>query len=291
MSGASRRSPTAHRLAAALLAVCAAAPLGGCAASTGGADVTSGLAPLTGPPMPKRHSVRVENLVVKSDEELSRDDPLIADLARLRSEVVTALALPESSKDVTVYLFADEPAYRAFLEYRHPGLPSRRAYFVGTGAALHVYTYLGERTAEDLRHETVHGLLHAALPGVPLWLDEGLAEYFETPTPGEPNGDYPELLARAVAGGWRPDLARLEAMDDFAALTRQDYAESWAWVHLTMTGDRTVILDHLASLGPGGASPVSLHARLAADRPAAPGPLLTAHVATLLGTGVLHAGG
>ncbi|QDT14452.1 DUF1570 domain-containing protein [Alienimonas californiensis] len=276
-------------------ALCFAVLASGCASLTGGTDAapglgSAGLAPLTGPPTPGRHSVRVENLIVKSDSELSADDPLIADLRRLRADVTKALALPEATKDVTVFLFADEPAYRRFLEYRHPGLPPRRAYFVGTGTALHVYTYLGDRTAEDLRHETVHGLLHASLPGVPLWLDEGLAEYFETPTPGAVNGDYPELLARAVAGGWRPDLARLEAMDDFAALSRQDYAESWAWVHLMMSGDRTVLLDHLASLGPGGTSPVSLTTRLSADRPSAPGPLLTAHIATLLGSGVLHAG-
>ncbi|MEM9703641.1 MAG: hypothetical protein AAF907_14475, partial [Planctomycetota bacterium] len=229
--------------------------------------------------------------IVKSDVELSPRDPLIADLSRLQTEVTAALTLPEATKDVSVYLFPDEAAYRAFLQFRHPGLPPRRAYFVGLGSELNVYTYFGERTAEDLRHETVHGLLHASLPGVPLWLDEGLAEYFETPTPGGVNGDYPELLARAVADGWRPDLARLEGMNDFAALTRRDYAESWAWVHLLMTGDRTVLRDHLASLQPGGATPVSLTTRLAADRPSAPGPLLTAHVGTLLGTGVLHAGG
>ena len=26
-----------------------------------------------------------------------------------------------------------------------------------------------------------HGYLHSAFPSIPLWLDEGLAEYFETP--------------------------------------------------------------------------------------------------------------
>ena len=35
--------------------------------------------------------------------------------------------------------------------------------------------------AVDLRHETTHAVLHGLLPMVPLWLDEGLAEYFEAP--------------------------------------------------------------------------------------------------------------
>ena len=39
---------------------------------------------------------------------------------------------------------------------------------------------LGERQFEaDLRHECTHALLHAALPYVPLWLDEGLASLYE----------------------------------------------------------------------------------------------------------------
>ena len=154
-----------------------------------------------------------------------------------------------------------------------------------------MYTFLGDRTAEDLRHETVHGLLHASLPGVPLWLDEGLAEYYETPTPGAVNGDYPELLARELAAGRRPDLNRLERLTDFAALTREDYAESWAWVHWLMSGDRSALLAHLESLDARGTAPVPLARRLAEEYGTDPAPRLAAHAAGLLGAGVLHAGG
>jgi hypothetical protein len=42
-----------------------------------------------------------------------------------------------------------------------------------------VFAYRGEDFETDLRHECTHALLNAALPVVPLWLDEGLAEYFE----------------------------------------------------------------------------------------------------------------
>ncbi|GIT30210.1 MAG: hypothetical protein Ct9H300mP1_22560 [Planctomycetaceae bacterium] len=46
---------------------------------------------------------------------------------------------------------------------------------------------------EDLRHEFTHGVLHSSLKRVPLWLDEGLAEYFEVvgPKPGGVNTEYP----------------------------------------------------------------------------------------------------
>ena len=235
------------------------------------------------PGLPGKYEVRVENVLLKSDVPVAEGGPLVAEIARLRADVFATLRLPPPARDVTVYLFEDAAAYQAYMDAAHPGLPARRAYFVGGGRRLSVYAAAGEKVAEDLRHETTHGLLHASLPGVPLWLDEGLAEYFETPTPGDPNGDYPELLSAARAAGWRPDLRRLESLTDFAGLTRRDYAESWAWVHHALTSDPAPLLSHLADLGPGGVPRTSYGDKLAAaGRPAV---RLTAHVETLAGTG------
>ena len=49
------------------------------------------------------------------------------------------------------------------------------------GGLAGVYAYRHDGSAVDLRHECTHALLHARLPMVPLWLDEGLAKYFEVP--------------------------------------------------------------------------------------------------------------
>ncbi len=183
--------------------------------------------------VPEKHSVRVENLLLVSDFKLSKKDPLVLELQELRERVVATLKLPEPRRDVMVYLFSDQETYRAYLAQLYPGLPDRRAYFVGTSEELAVYTFWGNRIQEDLRHEATHGILHASLAGVPLWLDEGLAEYFEVP--GSPvggmNGDYPQQLAMATSNGWRPDLDRLESIEEFTSLQRIDYQESWAWVH------------------------------------------------------------
>ena len=72
-----------------------------------------------------------------------------------------------------------------FMVSKYPKLPSRRAFFVaqtrgvGRSEDLLIYTYWGERVQQDLRHELTHALLHSVLKDVPLWLDEGLAEYYE----------------------------------------------------------------------------------------------------------------
>ena len=70
-----------------------------------------------------------------------------------------------------------------------------------------VYAYRHPELPIDLRHECTHALLHANLPMVPLWLDEGLAEYFEMPEaerrvrPSAPGGAQMESAARHDADG------------------------------------------------------------------------------------------
>ncbi|MCA9067431.1 MAG: DUF1570 domain-containing protein [Planctomycetaceae bacterium] len=186
--------------------------------------------------VPTKHSVRSETLLVQSDFRLPKDHPLITDLIDLRGQVSSLLDLPEQRKEVVVYLFSNETEYTQYLNATYPGLPKRRAYFVGTPRELAVYTYWGERIQEDLRHEYTHGLLHSCLKEVPLWLDEGLAEYFEVigPEPGQVNVDYAQNLMTLLGNGWRPDLKRLEQLDKFEQMQRIDYQEAWAWVHFML---------------------------------------------------------
>lgn len=205
--------------------------------------------------LPRRHSVRAEQLVVMSDLKLGGHHPLVEELKLLRDQVHEKLELPVESdgERVIVYLFSNEMEYRKYIQETYPGLPFRRAYFIGTPEKLAVYTFWGERIREDLRHEYTHGLLHASLKTVPLWLDEGLAEYFEVPgsEPGTVNNEYAVRLARAVQSGWRPDIRRLERLEKVEQMHRADYRESWAWVHFMLhsTPDgRQVLLDYLQEL-------------------------------------------
>ncbi len=183
--------------------------------------------------LPARHSVRSDQLLVLSNFKVPRDHVLIRNLEELRENVTKTLGLSVQEDDVVVYLFSDKKAYEKYLKLMYPELPSRRAYFVGSAKELAVFTYMGDRVQEDLRHEFTHGLLHASSRKVPLWLDEGLAEYFETPdkTPGMLKTKYMQKLSFALEKGWRPDINRLENLDNFASMSRDDYQEAWAWVH------------------------------------------------------------
>lgn len=203
--------------------------------------------------LPSKHSVRSDQLLVQSDFRISPDHELIQNLKQLRRQVYDHLELPVQQRPVTVYLFDHEQAYRQYLAEMYPGLPHRRAYFFKTSKELAVFTYWGERIQEDLRHEFTHGLLHASLKHVPLWLDEGLAEYFEVAgdQPGELNSNYPSELTAKIGNGWTPDIQRLENIEEFASLQRLDYQESWAWVHFMLhhtPETRDALIGYLADL-------------------------------------------
>jgi hypothetical protein len=222
--------------------------------------------------LPAKHSVKSDQLLVVSDFKLPKDHHLIQDLMTLRKQVSETLDLPLGSKQVMVYLFSNELEYTQYLQATFPGYPPRRAYFIQTpGKELAVYTWWGEKIQEDLRHEFTHGLLHASLQGVPLWLDEGLAEYFEVagPTPGQVNVEHAQGLATALQNGWRPDMDRLESLEKVEDMRRPDYREAWAWVHYMLHGSddtRQVLLDYLQDLRTN-AHPGSLHARLRTNCP------------------------
>src|SRR5437879_4378999 len=152
---------------------------------------------------------------------------------------------------------------------RYPDLPKRRAFFVaqprtvGGAEDLLVYTYWGDRIQQDLRHELTHALLHSVLKDVPLWLDEGLAEYFEMP-PGW-NGVNYKHLEQLRQAGTKINLERLEQLADVKEMNAAEYRESWAWVHLMLRGSpagRQVLTAYLQELRTNSRPPL-LRPRLA----------------------------
>lgn len=217
--------------------------------------------------LPSRHTLVRGQLVISSDFVLPAHHRLVEELAALRGDLMSLLALPGSDEPIYVYLFESPERFRAFLEQAYTGLPERRAFFVQSDTRLMVLAHWGERVAEDLRHEVAHGYLHSVIPELPLWLDEGLAEYAEVPR-GRGGLHEPHLrllLAEHAAGRWRPCLERLEQLASMGDMTQLDYAESWAWIHLMLHADegrRLLLQGYLAHLRQSGAAgPFSLELR------------------------------
>lgn len=160
-----------------------------------------------------------------------------ADLEGLERELRRVLGLRPCACEIEVLLLRDAGQHREEIARRHPEAPYRRALFYKTSERSVVYAYRHAELAIDLRHEGTHALLHADLPMVPLWLDEGLAEYFEPrPERRAVGPGHLEGVLADVARGRVTPLESLEQKHDLAQLTSEDYRYAWAWVHLLLHG-------------------------------------------------------
>jgi hypothetical protein len=208
---------------------------------------------------------RTGPFAVYTSHTIAPDAPAIRCLNALENDVAAQLGVRVASEApaVEIYILKDREAFNHFLHFYYPELPPRRAFFLAEGKKRMVYTFTGERLEEDLRHEATHALLHAAIGDLPLWLDEGLAEYFEGPAARRGvNPEHAAKLPGDIDSGWRPDLVHLEGLTTVREMTPRDYREAWIWIHYLLNGSapgRAALLAYLADLhaDPQNASPLS----------------------------------
>jgi hypothetical protein len=185
-----------------------------------------------------------------ADFPLDNHPRLVAEVSRLQRDLNALLGVGEPHEPIHLFLFAEQATYQAYLKQYFPGVPDRRALFVkGRGPGM-VFAHLNRDFEVDLRHEATHALLQAAGAELPLWLDEGLAEYFEAP-PDERMNENPHLrLTRWSARlGRGPELAGLEALTRVDDMGRGEYRDAWAWVHFLLHGPPAAREELAAFLG------------------------------------------
>lgn len=196
--------------------------------------------------IPHLHEFRQGTLIFHSDADVSMHHPLFVELASFPEQVSRALQLPISDRPIHIYLFKDRVSYETYLHREFKDIPSLRALFIkrpGTGIqkqdTLQVLAFWGDRIQDDLRHELTHATLHAYLHHLPLWLDEGLAMYFEVglAAQGKHQRAFAALEPQLKNGTWKHDLERLESLKEVSNMGLADYYEAWAWVYYWMHSD------------------------------------------------------
>jgi hypothetical protein len=209
---------------------------------------------------PSRYTFAAGQLIIHADVPLEPYQPLFDGLKTLRADISRLFVLSSSNKLIDVYLFETQNRFENFVRSNHPELPNRRAFFVENKAGRAIYVQVSDRMETDLRHEATHAYLHMFLPDVPLWLDEGLAKYFESPA--NQHGLNPSMLVRCRerlrSENWQPNLRRLEEFPPTYSMTLDDYAEAWAWVYFLMESEpkyQDLLKTHIKRLVRGCATP------------------------------------
>lgn len=185
-------------------------------------------------PLPGLYEFELGQLRFHSDLEIPVSHRLIVELHQLQATLANDLGVTPTQEPIHIYLFATAQRFQHYAGSLGNSLSSRRAFFVQTDTTLSVYAIWSDDVATDLRHEVTHAYLHSVVPRLPLWLDEGIAEYYEVP-PGQ--GGWHPGHARHLASQSPAPLEHLEQVQDPAKMTQHDYASSWAWVHYLQQHD------------------------------------------------------
>lgn len=202
-------------------------------------------------------------VALHADFSLDAHATLFDEIQQLDDQLGRHLEIPAPREPVHLILFRQRSTYQAYLQEHYPRVPYRRALYIKDRGPGIVMAYRSPELEVDVRHETTHAILHASLPEVPLWLDEGLAEYYEVAASQRARG-HDHLPATRWATRWaatRP-LEELEGLKDIESMGPQEYQRAWSWIHFCMHGPtpaKRVLTDYLGALADSETGPPLSH--------------------------------
>ena len=176
--------------------------------------------------------------LIRSEFPLADVQDLVHDLGDLQRDIERLLKLECRPEAIEIHLFNSKRSYDQYVKVRVPEGVNRQALFVPGPDALRVYAYKHPGLDVDVRHETTHALLHTVLPYVPIWIDEGIAEYFEVPDSLRTRGNsHRKELQNAIRYlKWKPNIEQLESKRKLMDMNGKDYRDSWGVVHFLLNG-------------------------------------------------------
>jgi len=207
---------------------------------------------------------------IYADFRLRDQELLLGELLQLERDVITQLQLGPAREPIHVFLFQSKRAYTDYMQRYFRGAPERRALFIKGTQPGWVFAYVNPKLGIDLRHECTHALLHSRLPMVPLWLDEGLAEYYEVSAEQRVSSS-PHLKSMRWAVRFHQHLELVDLADirDVRKMGQAEYRSAWAWVHFMLHGSpegRKQLLGYLHDIQ-NGLPPGQLSERLFSTLP------------------------
>jgi hypothetical protein len=189
-----------------------------------------------------------------SEFPLRDEDRLHVDLLDLRRQLQNSLSLRLKEEPIEIRLYSTRRRYLDEVASLTPDVRRQRGVYVIRSGRASVFSFQQRGLDQTLRHEATHAWLHSALPYVPLWLDEGLASYFEAEPALRAEHPYLDRLQWSLQFGWRPDLEKLERIRTSDHLEIGDYRHAWGWVHFLLhesDASRTVLVDYFSRIADG----------------------------------------
>ncbi len=178
---------------------------------------------------------RCGRFIVHADFDFSDALPVGAVVEEIDRDVKAMFRLAPSDNPIHVVVMQSEQAYRRYMQTYFPALPYRRALFLRDRGPGMLFTYRHPAVLDDIRHEVTHAVVNDDRTPLTLWLDEGIAEYFEPAAALRYRGNpYLQQVQLELNHRSLTPLNALEAIENLADFSDVHYRHSWAWVHFLL---------------------------------------------------------
>jgi predicted Zn-dependent protease len=262
------------------------------------------LAQAPAPDLPKKEDwieLRTANFTLFSDAGEKTVRRIGTDLELLRSalgQLTPGLTLT-SPTPTYIYVFKDVLAFKPYRQTSQGKPIDSGGYFLSRQLGNYVAFYGGPRVLERygtshgderaiIYHEYLHNVLRNNYASLPLWLNEGLAEYYSTFDVGKNEVQIGRPVAEHVAWLRRNPLIPVaslftvdESSQSYDELHRSAfYASSWALVHYLISGtpERRLQATEALRLAQAGTPPDQIFRQAFGTDPAALDRELTKYV-------------
>ncbi len=211
------------------------------------------------------HEVQWGRFRFLGDRPLGEAKQWAEHLEELAGRMARELELARADAPIAVMVLGNQQILDRYLERYYPEVGGRRSLFLRHQDRSQVFVCRHPGLVEDLRHEVCHALLHLSVPNLPVWIDEGIAEYYEVPDDSEAlHPVHGSRIAWLVRLGHAPSLKAMEQDSFDPGSSTGSYGDAWGWIHFLMTHSevsRRVLVDHLAAMHAGD-DRSTLHQRL-----------------------------
>jgi hypothetical protein len=164
-------------------------------------------------------------------------EPKLHGLQSLPSEIQAALQIRVSDAPIHIVVLEDRAALDQYASRILADAPKRRAMYIRHRGPGLVLTYFHPDWLQDVRHECTHALLDSSGIELPLWHDEGLAEYFETDAKNPlQHQSHRKAVQSQLRFGQFVDVPTLERLSSTDELDGKGYRDAWSVVAFMLNG-------------------------------------------------------
>jgi hypothetical protein len=209
-----------------------------------------------------------EGIEFVTDHDLSsaRLSELAGHVRDVERRLQEELDVPAVEEPVRIYLFATQAAFGHYVRQHIPGVgrldtAGRHGIFLLRNGKPYVFVVVGDDVVPSLRHETVHVVLNTSHPGLPIWIDEGLAQCYEATDGTHWSDRAAEALEKDLLRRGVPKASALAKLRTMPQLGPREYAGCWAHMRGMVedeSGGRVRLRAYLAALR-AGETPPALH--------------------------------